>query len=119
MDGRPSRPRLDKHVIGMLFFDDFSTKKRIGKKAKTGRGRGGDDGGGRVRGRKKGGEGEEIWGAKREAHAKSGLGTELDYYNGCGASNKRLGLDVSKESMNQIEPWRNGCNLSRQQIEKI
>src|SRR5271170_6428548 len=68
----------------MLFFDDFSTKKRIGKKAKTGRGRGGDDGGGRVRGRKKGGEGEEIWGAKREAHAKSRLGTELDYYNGLG-----------------------------------
>ena len=80
MDGRPSRPRLEKHVIGMLFFDDFSTKKRIGKKAKTGRGRGGDDGGGGVRGSKNGVEGEEIWG-KREAHAKSGLGTELDYYN--------------------------------------
>jgi hypothetical protein len=25
----------DKHVIGMLFFEDFSRKKRIGKKAKT------------------------------------------------------------------------------------
>jgi hypothetical protein len=58
----------------MLFFENFSTKKRIGKKAKTRRGRGGDDGGDGVRGRKKGGEGEEIWGGKREAHGKSGLG---------------------------------------------
>jgi hypothetical protein len=48
----------DKHVIGMLFFENFSTK-RIGKKVKTRRGRGGDDGGDGVRGRKKGGEGEE------------------------------------------------------------
>jgi hypothetical protein len=32
-DGRTTV--LDKHVIGMLFFEDFSRKKRIGKKAKT------------------------------------------------------------------------------------
>ena len=31
---------------------------------------------------KKGGEGEEIWGAKREKRGMSGLGSELDYYNG-------------------------------------
>jgi hypothetical protein len=58
----------------MMFLEDFSTKKRIGKKAKIWRGWGAYEEEDGIRARKNGGEGVEIWGGKREAHAKSGLG---------------------------------------------
>ena len=64
----------DKHVIGMLFFEDFSRKKRIGKKAKRWRGRGAYEEEDGIRARKNGVEGKEIWGEKREKRCKSGLG---------------------------------------------
>ena len=56
-------------------------KKRIRKKVKIWRGWGAYEEEDGIRASKNGVEGEEIWEGKREAHAKSGLGTELDYYN--------------------------------------
>src|SRR5277367_2367473 len=76
------RRRIIHHVAECFVSRITGRRRGFGKKAKIWRGWGAYEGEGGIGARKKGWEGEEIGGEKMYRGLKSGLGSELVYYNG-------------------------------------
>src|SRR5271170_3325075 len=76
------RRRIIHHVAECFVSRITGRRRGFGKKAKIWRGWGAYEGEDGIGARKKGWEGEEIGGEKMYRGLKSGLGTELVYYNG-------------------------------------
>src|SRR5271168_5594377 len=78
------RRRIIHHVAECFVWRITGRRRGFGKKAKRWRGWGAYEGEDGIGARKNGWEGEEIGGEKMYRGLKSGLGTELVYYNGLG-----------------------------------
>src|SRR5271154_662897 len=76
------RRRIIHHVAECSVSRITGRRRGFGKKAKIWRGWGAYEGEDGIGARKKGWEGEEIGGEKMYRGLKSGLGSELVYYNG-------------------------------------
>ena len=76
------RRRIIHHVAECFVSRITGRRRGFGKKAKIWRGWGAYEGEDGIGARKKGWEGEEIGGEKMYRGLKSGLGSELVYYNG-------------------------------------
>src|SRR5271170_7689199 len=83
------RRRIIHHVAECFVSRITGRRRGFGKKAKIWRGWGAYEGEDGIGARKKGWEGEEIGGEKMYRGLKSGLGTELVYYNGLGSTRAR------------------------------
>jgi len=85
-EGGPQRVRrrIIYHVAECFVSRITGRRRGFGKKAKIWRGWGAYEGEDGIGARKNGWEGEEIGGEKMYRGLKSGLGTELVYYNGLG-----------------------------------